>query len=98
MGWPQLRTGGCIAAVGESADIARLLLASAEGLERQGLSVTATLQRRAARRLVEVGDRDPDGCATCGGELVQPARQGRRRIYCFECSPRKETEKARVAA
>jgi DNA-directed RNA polymerase subunit RPC12/RpoP len=86
--------------VGESADISRLLLANAELLERRGFGASATLERRAARLLAAMPDRDEDGCADCGAQIIQPAT-GRRRRYCFDCSPRrlpKTSENTKLAA
>jgi len=86
--------------VSEQRDIARLLMANADLLERRGFAASATLERRAAQMLDEIGQAVETGCARCGAELVQP-RTGRPRRFCTSCSPPrllKTREKSRLAA
>ena len=82
-----------------NADEVRLLLVVADTLERQSLVNQAGIVRRAARELAQRPDTgQPESCLNCGGALVQPARQGRRRKWCTrpECErSRKGRTKAR---
>lgn len=83
-----------------SVPLVRSLLLVADDLDQRGYPNVGVL-RRAARALLESAGREAvgrlDGCARCGGAVVQPGR-GRPRKFCTTCSPRKNPENARVAA
>jgi hypothetical protein len=76
-------------------DLVRLLLDSADSAENKSATTSAGIVRIGARRIVELSDENevlrervqaittPDGCARCGGPIVQSGI-GRPKRWCSE--------------